>query len=169
MAKETYSQTNQKLYFVKLALQRLRQAQQSDALQQSALLEASRQEALFHLYGALLSLCQEITEFYAWPEPVQGPLRTLLQPQRLAQYPGPELGELVELNQHPDSWLARLLNAHEALFVAPLKTPRQSIERIQAVDLLVTQAEDDILAELQQWRQNVQALAVRFRQAMTEL
>ena len=56
MAQETYTRTNQKLFFAGLALEAMAKAEQSQAMNAQGLVQAERESALFHLYGALLGL-----------------------------------------------------------------------------------------------------------------
>ena len=63
MAHELYTRTNQKIYFAGLALEALGRAEKGQAMNAQALLQAERESALFHLYGALLGLCHEIAGY----------------------------------------------------------------------------------------------------------
>lgn len=171
MANEAYGRTNQKLYFASLALQRARQAEQGGALEQPGLLRAAREEALFHLQGALLGLCQEVGRFYRWPDANQGRVEAFLQLDRARLFPSPELGELMELARQPDTWLARLQVAHGALF-APSKDSGKDRQvptgLIEAVNVEDQSKQEPSLEDLQQWRQDMQSLVRRFRQGMSE-
>ncbi|NON33562.1 DUF6586 family protein, partial [Klebsiella pneumoniae] len=53
MAQELYTRTNQKLFFAGLALESMAKAEQSQAMNAQGLVQAERESALFHLYGAL--------------------------------------------------------------------------------------------------------------------
>jgi len=119
MAYELYTRTNQKIYFAGLALEAMGKAEQGQAINAQAQLQAQRESALFHLYGALLGLCHEIAGYYRLPQAGTARAETLLTPQALDGTSIPELGELVELAQHPHTWLAQLLAAHGALFGPP--------------------------------------------------
>ena len=68
MAHELYTRTNQKIYFAGLSLEALTRAEDGRAMNSPALLQAGRESALFHLYGALLGLCHEIAGFYRLPQ-----------------------------------------------------------------------------------------------------
>jgi len=67
MAYELYTRTNQKIYFAGLALEAMGKAEQGQAINAQAQLQAQRESALFHLYGALLGLCHEIAGYYRSP------------------------------------------------------------------------------------------------------
>ncbi|KTS91775.1 DUF6586 family protein, partial [Pseudomonas parafulva] len=67
MARELYTRTNQKLYFAGLALESMARAEQSQAMNAQGLVQAERESALFHLHGALLGLCHEISGYYRLP------------------------------------------------------------------------------------------------------
>ena len=63
-ANELYTRTNQKIYFAGLSLEALGRAEEGKEMNAIALVQAGREAALFHLYGALLGLCHEIAGFY---------------------------------------------------------------------------------------------------------
>ena len=67
MANELYTRTNQKIYFAGLSLEALGRAEEGKEMNAIALVQAGREAALFHLYGALLGLCHEIAGFYRLP------------------------------------------------------------------------------------------------------
>jgi len=56
MAQELYTRTNQKLFFAGLALESMAKAEQSQAMNAQGLVQAEREAAQFHLYGALRRL-----------------------------------------------------------------------------------------------------------------
>jgi hypothetical protein len=78
MAHELYTRTNQKIYFAGLALEALGKAEESRAMNAQGLIQAERESALFHLYGALLGLCHEIAGFYRLPQANAPRAETLL-------------------------------------------------------------------------------------------
>ncbi|MET1080248.1 MAG: DUF6586 family protein [Pseudomonas sp.] len=169
MAQERYTRTNQKLYFAGLTLDSWRKAE----LQGGApgVLQAERETALFHLYGALLGLCQEIAGYYRLPGNDSPRAEALLDPALLVEAPSPELAELVELAQQPGTWLAQLLGAYRALYV-PLIAPKPAKAAsgpslIEAVSL-ESEVEPVSRAELEAWRQSLKGLAQRFREGMVE-
>ncbi|WP_349573040.1 DUF6586 family protein [Azotobacter salinestris] len=173
MAHELYTRTNQKLYFAGLALASLRQAEESRALNAQAQAMAEREAVLFHLYGALLGLCHEIAGFYRLPEAGSPQVERFLNAELLRAAPGPELAELVELASQPETWLAELLGEYARLFQppqAPKKTktdPRLPL--IETVSLDEEEATPALsAAQLEQWRQSLKELALRFRESLTE-
>lgn len=173
MAHELYTRTNQKIYFAGLALAQLAQAERGGAMNAAALQQAGREAVLFHLYGALLGLCHEIAGFYHLPDTRAPRAEAYLNEQVLAQAANPELAELVELLQSRDSWLVRLLAAYNALYEPP-RAPRE-IKRdvttplIAAVNLDEPEPEPELDgAALEQWRQHLKQLAVRFRDGLSE-
>lgn len=89
-----------------------------------ALIQAGRESVLFHLYGALLGLCHEIAGFYRLPQASASRAELMLTREVLETVAIPELAEMVELAQNPETWLAKLLAAHAALFQPP-RAPRQ--------------------------------------------
>ncbi|KPX31252.1 Uncharacterized protein ALO43_00535 [Pseudomonas tremae] len=172
MAHELYTRTNQKIYFAGLALEALGRAEKGQAVNSPALLQAERESALFHLYGALLGLCHEIAGFYRLPQANARRAEELLTQEVLDAIAIPEMAELVELAQHRQTWLAQLLAAYNALF-EPLRAPkklkgdvRQPI--IQAVNLDAEPESELSREELESWRQQLKGLAIRFREGLSE-
>lgn len=173
MAQELYTRTNQKLYFAGLALEAWRNAESGRAMNAQASIQAEREAALFHLYGAVLGVAHEIAGYYRLPQAAAPRVELLLNAEVLAAAPSPELAELVELVQQPETWLARLLAAYAALFQPPseprkVKTdPTQPL--IQAVSLDADEPQPLANAELEAWRKSLKEMVLRFRGALTEL
>ncbi|PAU66388.1 PasA protein [Pseudomonas sp. PIC25] len=171
MAHELYTRTNQKLYFAGLALEAWKRAETGQAMNAQALIQAERESALFHLYGAVLGLCHEIAGFYRLPEARAPRVDMLLNQAVLNAAPSPELAELVELAQQPETWLGRLLAAYTALFQPPQAPKKAKVDPtvplIESVDL---EAEEPSLGrdELEEWRKQLKGLALRFRETLTE-
>lgn len=173
MAHERYTRTNQKIYFAGLALEALGRAEVGQAMNASALLQANRESALFHLYGALLGLCHEIAGYYRLPQANTARVEALLTLDVLQSVAIPELAELVELSHNPETWLARLLAEYAALFLPP-QAPRvvKGDVRVAVIEV-VSLDESDTLPELtcellESWRQNLKRLAIRFREGLSE-
>ncbi|QLF94840.1 PasA protein [Pseudomonas sp. ABC1] len=168
MANERYTRTNQKLHFTSLALERWQQARtQGD----STLQAAERETCLLHLYGALLGLCHEVGGFYRLAGAEGGAVEVILKRPLLQASPSPELAELLELSEHSDTWLARLLRSHAALFLPlrPAPKVRQDVTQplIEAVTL--EPASDELsLEDVQGWRGQLRELVLRFRESMNE-
>lgn len=171
MAHELYTRTNQKLYFAGLALESLRKAEEGRAMNAQALVQAEREAALLHLHGALLGLCHEIAGFYRLPQAAAPRPELLLTADVLAAAPSPELSELVELAQQPETWLAELLAAHAALFLPPQAPKKAKVD--PTMPLIQAVSVDDEPTPLsgvtlEEWRQNLKALALRFREGLSE-
>ena len=170
MAQELYTRTNQKLFFAGLALESMAKAVESQAMNAQGLVQAERESALFHLYGALLGLCHEIAGYYRLP--TAPTVEQLLADDALNAIAIPEVAELLELARQRETWLAQLLSAYADLFRPPVvkKTPKTDVTQplIQAVNL--DQAEQPALSreELESWRSNLKGLVRRFRDALSE-
>ncbi|MBB2496440.1 DUF6586 family protein [Aquipseudomonas ullengensis] len=171
MAHELYTRTNQKIFFTGLALESLRKAESGQAMNAQALVQAEREAALFHLYGALLGACHEIAGYYHLAEASAPRVELLLNQAVLQAAPSPELAELVELAQQPETWLAQLLQAHADLFRPP-QAPKvakvdPTLPLIQAV-----RVDEEVSAltadELESWRQLLKQLVLRFRESLSE-
>lgn len=171
MANERYTRTNQKLFYAGLALESWGRAEEGGAMNALALVQAEREAALFHLYGALLGLCHEIAGYYRLPESSAPRAEHFLRQEVLASAPSQELGELVELAQAGDTWLAQLLKAYAELFQPPQAEKKAKIDPstplITAVSL-----EEEVpplsRQTLEDWRQQLKSLARRFRETMNE-
>lgn len=173
MAHELYTRTNQKIYFAGLSLEALAHAEEGRAMNSLALIQAGRESALFHLYGALLGLCHEIAGFYRLPQAHTPRAEELLKREVLESIAIPELAEMVELAGNPETWLAKLLAAHAALFQPPKvpHKPKGDVTQplIQAINIDEEQAPEDLSREeLESWRQNLKGLAIRFREGLNE-
>lgn len=171
MAHELYTRTNQKIYFAGLALEAWKRAEEGQAINVPALVQAEREAALFHLYGAVLGLCHEVAGYYRLPQAGVPRVELLLSPAVLEATPTPELAELLELVQQPETWLAQLLAAHAALFQPP-RAPKTAkvdpaLPLIQSVSL---DEEAPPLARetLEEWRQQLKQLVLRFRESLSE-
>lgn len=173
MAHELYTRTNQKIYFAGLSLEALARAEEGRAMNSLALIQAGHESALFHLYGALLGLCHEIAGFYRLPQANAARAEVLLNRDVLESIAIPELAEMVELAGNPETWLAKLLAAHSALFQPPRvpQKPKGDVTQplIQAINLDEEEAPQELSREeLESWRQNLKGLAIRFREGLNE-
>jgi hypothetical protein len=172
MAHELYTRTNQKLFFAGLALEAMAKAKESRAMNAQGLEQAERESAVFHLYGALLGLCHEIAGFYRLPSANTPRAEDLLTPQVLEAIAIPEMGELVELAQQRETWLAQLLATYHALFQPP-RAPKKPKGDVTQPLIISVGAEDDVEPELtreemESWRQQLKSLAIRFREGLSE-
>lgn len=172
MAHELYTRTNQKIFYAGLALEALGKAEQSRAMNALALVQAEREAAVFHLYGALLGLCHEIAGFYRLPQANAPRAEMLLTREVLEAIAIPEMAELVELAQQPNTWLAQLISAHAALYQPPQAPRKVKGDVTQPLIVAVSLDEDSPVPlsgeELESWRQNLKSLALRFREGLSE-
>nr|MBF0685672.1 PasA protein [Pseudomonas sp.] len=171
MAHEPYTRTNQKIYFAGLALDNWRRAEEQGAVNASALVQAERENVLFHLHGALLGLCREIAAYYRLPEAGAVRVELLLTRSTQGSSPSPEMAELIELAEQPDSWLAELLAAYAALFEPPRAPARPKTDpRVPLIESVSLNEEAPALSldQVQAWRQQLKGLALRFRESLSE-
>lgn len=171
MAHELYTRTNQKIFYAGLSLESWHKAQAGRAMNAQALIQAEREAALFHLYGALLGLCHEIAGYYCLANSDTPRAEDLLTQAVLDIAPSQELGELVELAQSPDSWLAQLLGAYAELFQPPQAAKKAKLD--PSTPLITAVSLDEEIEPLSRetleiWRQNLKALAQRFRETLSE-
>jgi len=84
----------------------------------------------------------------------------------------PEMAELVELAHGPQTWLARLISAHTALYLPPQAPRKVKGDVLQPLIVAVSLDEEETpelgREELESWRQNLKALAIRFRDGLNE-
>lgn len=172
MANELYTRTNQKLYFAGLALEAWRAAEAAQALNAQTQIQAARESALFHLYGAALGLCHEIAGYYRLTQAAAPQVEQLLTAEVLEAAPSPELAELVELAQDRQSWLGQLLSAYRGLFEPPREAKKAKVDPSLALITAVSVGEPEPaeldLKALADWQQQIRQLAARFREGMSE-
>ncbi|WP_462382411.1 DUF6586 family protein [Pseudomonas sp. Marseille-QA0892] len=174
MSHERYTRTNQKLFYAGLALDTWREAAQSGAFTAPAKTQAAREEAVFHLYGAVLGLCHEVAGYYRMPGDADPSIEQFLDAGRLAATPSPEFAELFELSRNRETWLGQLLSAYTGLFQPPMppKATKQdpTLPLIQAVAVGEETENTGLTPEmLESWRQSIKALALRFREGLSEI
>jgi hypothetical protein len=171
MAHELYTRTNQKIFFAGLALESLRKAEAGEAANAQALVHAEREAALFHLYGAVLGLCHEVAGYYKLAEANAPRVELLLNQAVLQSSPTPELAEMVEIAQQPESWLARLLAAYAALFLPPQAPKTAKVDPTLPLIAAVS-VEEEVAPlsrdELESWRQQLKQLVLRYRESLSE-
>lgn len=172
MAHELYTRTNQKIYFAGLALEALGRAEKGQTMNAQALMQAERESVLFHLYGALLGLCHEIAGYYRLPQAGAPRVELLLNQEVLQASAIPELAELIELAQHRETWLGQLLAGYNALFQPP-RAPVKPKGDVTQPMIVAVNLDDEPEAELsrdqlEEWRQQLKQLAVRFREGLSE-
>lgn len=171
MAQELYTRTNQKIFYAGLALESWRKAEQAQSLNALALIQAEREAALFHLYGALLGLCHEIAGYYRITDSTAPLAESFLTPAVLQSAPSQELGELVELAQASESWLAQLLSAYALLFKPPQAGKKAKLDPAMPLITAVSLDEEEkplTHQDLEAWRQQLKVLAQRFRETLSE-
>ncbi len=171
MAYELYTRTNQKIYFAGLALDNWRRAEETGAMNAPGVIQAEREASLFHLYGALLGLCHEIAGYYRLPGATAPRAEMLLLRSTSSASSSPELAELTELAENPETWLAQLLKAYAALFEPPRAPAKAKTDpTVPLIEAVSVEEEMPALVrgEVEAWRGELKALALRFRESLTE-
>ena len=84
----------------------------------------------------------------------------------------PEMAEMVELAHNPETWLAKLIAAHAALFQPP-RAPHKPKGDVTQPLIVAVSLDDEAPTELsreelESWRQNLKSLALRFREGLNE-
>lgn len=171
MAHELYTRTNQKIYFAGLALENWRRAEQKGAMNAPGLIQAEREASLFHLYGALLGLCHEIAGYYRLPTAGAPRAELFLVTTAERASPSPELAELIELAEHSETWLAQLLKAYSSLFEPPRAPSKAKTDpTMPLIEAVSVDEQPPSLSQeqVEAWRRELKALALRFRESLTE-
>ncbi|WP_027853635.1 DUF6586 family protein [Marinobacterium litorale] len=167
------ARTNQKLSFVRLHLDALSQAHNSNSWNKHGLIESYNESVLFHLKGALEAFIREVGERYDLAlEAIHTPVELQSQLEATGQE-SPELNELVLLAGQPNGWLAKLERAYAACWQASDKQagPQQgqSVSEIHVVQINPDHAQDaDLLAEYRDWFAELNRLIERLRAGMQE-
>lgn len=171
MANERYTRTNQKVFFAGVALDAWKRELSIPSQGSQAVIQAEREAALFHLYGAVLGICHEVSGYYRTALADAPRVELMLTHELLEASPSPELAELVELAQHPETWLAQLLRAYAALFEPPHVVARPKVDpTLPLIEAIAVEEEVAPLGweELERWRRELKQLVLRFREGMTE-
>ncbi|MGG2397182.1 DUF6586 family protein [Pseudomonas sp. SH1-B] len=173
MAKEIYTRTNQKIFFAGLALDNWRKAEASAAFNVQALVQAEREAALFHLYGAVLSLCHEIAGYYRMNDLAPSRVDAFVHQVVLDGAPSPELAELIEFAQQRETWLAQLLAAYSELFLPPREERKAKVDPAMPLITAVSVGEEPVVLtpgvdDIDAWRQQLKTLVLRFREGLSE-
>lgn len=171
MAKERYTRTNQKMLFAGLALEAWREHESTGAYNVLAQVQADREAALFHLYGAVLGLCHEVAGYYRLSLLAGSSVEMYLDAARKQIEPNPELAELMEIAQEPSAWLAQLLTAYAQLFEPPREERKTKVDPSTPL-ITAVMVEDESapvsVDEMETWRQSLKALILRFREGLSE-
>jgi hypothetical protein len=82
------------------------------------------------------------------------------------------MGELVELAQHRETWLAQLLASYHALFMPPSapRKPKGDVTQPLIISVGAQEEPEQVLTreEMESWRQQLKGLAIRFREGLSE-
>lgn len=105
MVQELYARTDQKPYFVRLVLEAWKQVDVERAMNTQTIIQEERESTLFHLYGAVLGVCYEITGHYRLPQAIAPRVNVLPNAEVLAVASNPELTELARLMSQLEVWL----------------------------------------------------------------
>jgi len=97
-------------------------------------------------------------------------VEAILSSEVLSASPSPELAELVELFQQPESWLGSLERAYQALFLPPQAPAKAKVDpTLPLIEAVVLDEEAPLSREeLESWRQQLKALVLRYRESLSE-
>jgi len=166
MANEVYTRTNQALSFARLALASWEAAAGSPGMGAVTQARYHREHVIFHAYRAVLALIHEVAEGYRWPLLDARSVEQVLASDVSERFPGPELGELVQLAADSHSWLAALLRAWQQLLAPTAGGATEAGSELIASTAL-TAAQWD-LAEAQAALDALARQIERYRQGMQE-
>lgn len=169
--------TNQKLYFARLQLDRIRPLlTEKSAYSWEAEALSSREAAILHLYGAYVSFLQELVRFYKLSGPLLSSEALRLAMSAKGQV-SPEIAVFQNLEQNSESWLAGLLRAHQYCLVAPDPAPLDAPEDEpespgRAIGLVVIARDEPLsardLQDIQSWHRELTTIIREFRGEMAE-
>src|SRR5690554_5115314 len=166
MANEVYTRTNQALSFARLALASWEAAAGASGVNSVTQERYHREHVIFHAYRAVLALIHEVAEGYRWPLLDARSVEQVLGGDVVERFPGPELGELVQLAADEASWLAGLLRAWQHLL-----SPAGGVVQTAGAKLIASTAAGAGHWDIDEAQAALDALAAqieRYRQAMQE-
>lgn len=163
VARYQADRTNQKLYFARLACQH---SEAAESVQQS---QAGREEAVFHLQGAVLAFFQELNRYYR-ADVTRPTLESLKAALAQRSQVSPELMVMERLQE--TGFLKELAQAFSACQYAP--KPADPEPESEASHSLIVRAEVSPLywlpetSQLRVWHKSLQQLIEEFRESMVE-
>lgn len=173
MSEVYLARTNQKLNFVRLHLDALQAAQNSNAWSKHALIESYQESILFHLVSAYSSLLREIGERYQIDAESITTLEDLVRGFESSGFESPELNELLQLEANPDNWLHQLQKAYAACWKA-VDTAKSSMGAASMSEIQVMQVnpnhsgDADVFTEYTSWLASMRQLVEKLREGMQE-
>lgn len=166
------TRTNQKLSFVRLHLQALKEAQTEERWSQHALIQSYQESVLFHLMGAVHAYVGEIAELYGLDVEQIDTVTALMQALETTVQESPEARELDNLQHQDGSWLLQLQHAYAACWQVKSEVKTESgasLSEIHVVQINPDHAEDEeIGAEYQRWFEALKALIEYQRSTQVE-
>ena len=172
MSEVYLARTNQKLNFVRLHLDALQAAQNSNSWSKHALIESYQESILFHLVSAYSSLLREIAERYQVDVDSVTTLDDLVRGFETSGFESPELNELLQLEADPHNWLHQLQQSYAACWKAVDKEKPSSVaslSEIQVMQVNPNHAGDaGVFLEYQNWLGHMRQLVEKLREGMQE-
>lgn len=167
------ARTNQKLGFVRIHLEQLKQAHKDTSWHKHALIESYNESVLFHLASGYDSFLREIAERYSVETESLDGYRSLVAALDSTGVESPEINQLVWLEGDEKSWLHKMLSAYEACWHGSDKrgsvSETRSLSEIHVLQVNPDHAEDgDIFAEYKIWFKSLSALIDQLREGMEE-
>ncbi len=167
------ARTNQKLNFVRIHLDKLRQAQDDTSWNKHALIESYNESVLFHLASAYDAFLRELAERYSVDTEALTGYRSLAAEMEATGVESPELKQLSMLEGDDTSWLHKMMAAYEACWHGSDKqqsvTETSSVSEIHVLQVNPDHAEDaEIISEYQAWFDDLSGLIDRLREGMQE-
>ena len=170
MAKHKTGKANQKCYFAGFYLEAIENAEKDESLMnRKAVLAAHRESCIFHLMGAYESLIWEVAGTYDEPFHAGQSLSRLLEDCQARGKSIPELEQLLTLELRAGSWLNRMLTSWNRIqSVDPATTSvTKTAVNLNAIEVRVS-SDDDDLAQLPDWHENLLNLIDDIRQTLLE-
>ncbi|MCD8512476.1 MAG: hypothetical protein LRY63_03015 [Nitrincola sp.] len=172
MSEVYLARTNQKLNFVRLHLDALQAAQNSNTWSKHALIESYQESILFHLVSAYSSLLREIAERYQVDVDSVTTIDDLERGFEKSGFESPELNQLLNLEADPDNWLHKLQKAYAACWRAVDKEKPSNAASQSEIQVMQVnpnhQGDKDVFIEYQQWLGEMRTLVEKLREGMQE-
>jgi len=168
MAKHEHGKSNYKLYFAKIHIDAIRDAEINDALlNKKAVIAAFRESSLFHLVSAYHAFLNEMLNTY---DVVLTPTDSLADIQAQLTSQGRPSSELARFQQLASSgWLADMLSAWSDVQGHALEKSTSIPEAAMpdAIDVLQAQPVNEVV-QLELWRNELASEIEALRSLLTE-
>lgn len=170
MAKHQLSKANQKLYFVSILLDAIKQAEADEKLMnKKAIVQANMEACLFHLVSAYRGFVWEICNTYDVKVDASMSVSDIQQAAAEEGKQIQELNHFMSLESAQDSWLSELLRAYEKTeSLDPALTSKvESPASLNAIEVRKVE-ESETPEKIFQWHNILKSEIESFRPTLSE-